>query len=64
MKLKDIKYETKFIWKHKNYTQVIRPKNPVGAFYVVCRPSRGQGEWIDMPAGRVIKPVVTAGISD
>ena len=56
--LKDISYETDFFWKGIRFTQVIRPKNPKGKFTVICRPTRTQGKWVEMPGGRKIKPVL------
>jgi len=63
MMLKELSFETDFFWKGKRYTQVIRSKKTKrkfkGAFSVVCRLTRDPcGEWIDMPAGRKVKPVI------
>lgn len=59
MKLRELSYKTEFFWEGVRYTQVIRPKFPLGKFIVVCRPSRDQGKWVDMPANREVKPVLT-----
>ncbi len=57
--LKEIPYETQFYWKGKRYKQLIRPKQPKGSFTIVCYPIKEPfAEWVTMPAGRVIKPVV------
>jgi hypothetical protein len=59
MMLKQLSYETDFFWKGSRYTQVIRPKKPKGKFLITCRPTRNPcGEWLDMPAGRKVKPVL------
>jgi hypothetical protein len=63
VKLKELDYKTEFYWKGERYTQVVRPKFPRGKFNIVCRPSFGQGEWIDMPGGREVKPVFRIGNS-
>jgi len=59
MKLKDIDYQTEFYWKGKRYKQLIRPKKPKGKFSVVCclSPTWGE-EWVRMPGGREVKPVI------
>ena len=57
--IKDISYKQQFYWKGVRYKQIIRPKNPKGKFTIVCCDvSNGQSEWLDMPSGRKIKPVV------
>lgn len=59
MKLKDIEYKTEFYWKGDRYKQVIRPKAISGKCVIVCRPKNDPcGDWIDMPAGREVKPVI------
>lgn len=58
--LKEIPYEMQFYWKGKRYKQIIRPKNPKGKFVVVCYPVKEPcSDYINMPAGRIIKPVIT-----
>jgi len=58
MKLKDLDYNQKFYWKGKKWRQVIRLKvDPVKAFTICCA-EHPQGDWIDMPAGRIVKPVI------
>jgi len=59
MKLKDVPYELDFYWQGNRYRQFFRPKNPEGEFKVVCyQPT--QGEYVEMPSGRDVKPVVRA----
>lgn len=59
MKLRDIPYSCEFYWKGERYTQVIRPRVTKGKFTVVCRLSKTfDGDWVDMPGGREIKPVI------
>lgn len=59
MQIKDLAYETDFIWKGKRYTQFIRPKQPKGAFTVLCYPTREpDGDTVNMPSGRKVKPVL------
>ncbi len=61
MKLKNVPYKHDFYWQGNRYVQFIRPKvNPKGKFEITCYlktdPCR---EYIDMPAGREVKPVLT-----
>jgi hypothetical protein len=59
MKLKDIKYEGDFYWKGKRYRQVIRPKvMPRKCIIVCCITKDPCADWVDMPAGREVKPVL------
>jgi len=59
MKLKDIEYEVDFYWKGNRYTQVIRPKVLPRKCVIACRPTKDPcAEWVDMPAGREVKPVI------
>jgi len=58
MKISDLQYEDQFYWKGVRYKQFIRPKKPKGKFTVLCCVAFGEGEYIDMPAGRKVKPVV------
>jgi hypothetical protein len=60
MRLKDISYKVEFYWKGKRYRQVVRPINPKkGVFTIACRLAESlDSEWIDMPSGRKIKPVI------
>lgn len=64
-RLKDIPYKTEFYWKGKRYKQFMRPKHPTGKFTVICYLARSpDNEYIDMPSGRLIKPVVRVDIKD
>jgi len=57
--IKSISYDTDFYWRGNRYTQVIRPKKPNNKFSILCRLFADPcGEYIDMPAGRKVKPVV------
>lgn len=59
MRLKDIEYDVEFYWKGNRYKQVIRPKSAKRKFVIVCRHVKEPcSDWIDMPAGRKIKPVI------
>ena len=59
--LKQLSFNVDFFWKGKRYTQVIRPKKRKEKRLrtVICRPTRNPcGEWVEMPAGRKVKPVI------
>lgn len=57
--IKSIPYEQNFYWKGKRYKQLIRPKFPKGCFTVVCvEVLNGNSEWLEMPSGRKVKPIV------
>jgi len=63
--LKQVSFEDDFFWKGVRYTQVIRPKTTKGKFIIVCRPTREPcGKWVDMPAGRKVKPVIILAKAD
>jgi hypothetical protein len=59
VKLKDVPYECDFYWKGDRYRQFVRPKKSNGAFKVTCY-QPPQGECVDMPSGRDVKPIVRA----
>lgn len=57
--LKEIPYEMQFYWKGRRYKQILRPKHKKGSFKIVCYEiNLPDGEWLSMPSGRVIKPVI------
>lgn len=61
MKLKDVPYEFDFYWKGKRYRQFIRPRpehQPKRAFKITCYLTGEQSDYVDMPSGREVKPVV------
>nr|WP_136252853.1 hypothetical protein [Ningiella ruwaisensis] len=56
--IRSLNFKDRFFWKGQKYMQVLRPKKPESnKFYVVCAPLP-QGEWLDMPAGRKVKPII------
>jgi len=58
-RLEDIPYETEFYWEGERYRQFLRPKHPKGKFTVICYLAKSMdSERVDMPSGRLIKPVV------
>jgi hypothetical protein len=62
IRLRDIEYQTQFYWKGDRYKQVIRPKTKKKVFSVTCRRARDpMAPWVQMPSGRVVKPVVRLG---
>jgi len=60
MKISDLEYTDQFYWKGKRYKQIIRPKNPHGKFSIYCAFAYGESPWFKMPAGRQVKPIITA----
>ena len=56
----DIPYSRHFYYKGVRYVQVIRTRECRAGGTVTVRALRDLCTWIDMPAGRVIKPVVRA----
>ena len=58
MKLKDLKFKDEFYWKGTRYKQLIRPINQPGKFTIICTVSTGEGGWLEMPAGRNVKPII------
>jgi hypothetical protein len=60
MRLGDVPYEIDFYWKGKRYKQMVKPKRPAKkAFTVAVMPWLDfSADLIDMPSGRIVKPVV------
>lgn len=59
MKLRDTTFDVDFYWKGDRYRQVIRPKIMPRKCSVVCRMlSEPFGDWVNMPSGREVKPVI------
>lgn len=60
MRIRDIPYEVGFYWKGNKYRQIIRLKEMPRRCTVVCAiVGDMDGDWVDMPSGRLVKPVIT-----
>lgn len=58
MKLADLPFGQLFYWKGRKWKAVISPKNPPKRAYKIVCAEHPQGEWLDMPSGRKVKPIV------
>ncbi|WRQ13068.1 hypothetical protein [Vibrio phage vB_VpM-pA2SJ1] len=59
VKLKDTPHGSLFWWKGKKWVSLIRPKNPINPnkYEIVCG-EHPQGDWVNMPANRKVKPII------
>jgi len=61
MKLSDVPYDLDFYWKGERYVQCIKAKKPNSG--ATCyKKNSPSGPFWDMPAGRIVKPVIRGDI--
>ena len=58
MILGDLPFGDLFSWKGKKWQAVVAPKSPPKSAYTIVCAQHPQGEWLKMPSGRKVKPVI------
>ena len=58
--IKNLPHGSRFYWKGKKFQISLSPKNPPGKSWTIVCSEYPQGDLVDMPSGRKVKPVVKA----